>query len=342
MAVLLLLSSCTIGNSMSRNEQQIDEISDQFLIGEEFHLKQGEVVDGNVVGIGSNLILESGSVVNGNITLVGSTLTSSGIIQGDLNVFAGLSHLMNQAIVEGDINQFFHKVILDKDVKVIGEINAFSFPNFPADRLASSAASISEFLRPKHVIWFQLSRILVMALLSLLVLLLFRQPTTATANHLMAQPLASWGAGIFTALGIPIIALTFIISIFLLPVGILLLLITLILTLYGWLVLGLVFGKIFQHWLHTKWMLEIQCFVGALGLGLIFSAFNWLPCIGWLMNFLLGCLGLGAVVLTRLGTFQAKHASSLKANTATNIQAKPFVPPVQDKPILNKQKKSKK
>lgn len=341
-AVCLLLSCCSVNNSLLPGDQQNEVISDQFLIGEQFHLNQGEVVDGNIVGIGSTLILESGSVVTGNVTLVGSTLTSSGTIQGDLNVFAGLSQLMNQATVEGDINQFFHKAILEKDVKVMGEINAFSFPNFPADQLASSAASVLEFLKPKRMLWFQLSRILAMSLLALLALLLFRKTTTSTAILLMAQPLASWGAGIFTALGVPIIAILLIITICLLPVGVLLLLVFVIFTLYGWLVLGLVFGKIFQDWLHTKWTLEIQCFLGTLVLGIIMSFLDWLPCIGWLLNFLLGCLGLGAVILNRFGIFKTREVSSIQVNTVNNEPPKSSMSPRQVEPVLRKKIKSKK
>ena len=311
-------------------------IGDQFLIGETFHLKQGIEVNGDIVGIGTNLILESGSVVNGNVTLVGSTLDSSGIIQGDLNVFAGSSHLMQNALIEGDINQLLHKVILDNGVRVMGEINTFVFPNFPADRVASATASLSDFLRPGRVIWIQLSNTLVMGLLALLIVILFRKPSSQIAAHVITQPLAAWGAGLFTSIGIPIVVLILILSLCLIPVGFLLMLISLISYLYGWLVLGLVFGKILQRWLHATWSIEIQSFFGAIGLGLLTSALNWIPCLGWFINFSLGCVGLGAIILSHLGTLPVIDNAQVKSTAIVNEIPKSVKPSSDGEPKNNK------
>ena len=331
-------SACSINTPLAMQNSQGELQGDQLFIGKSFTLEAGNIIKGDIVGIGTDLTLKPGSIVEGNILLVGSSLEAGGIVKGDLNLFTGNSHIIKSAILNGDINQFFHHVVLEHDAQVTGEMNSFTFPGFPVEQISRFISTATEWIRPNRWFLWDFSRTLVLSLLALLAVMLLKKPTTRISSQIQSQPFIAWGAGIFIALATPFVALILIITICLLPIGLLLLLALALSYLLGWLALGVVMGKMAQRWLRTHWSEELQVFMGSLILGLVTSIISWIPCIGWVFNFIIGCIGLGAVIITRFGTIAPQ--GNLISDPITLVDEPPKLPDI--KPVAEKPKKNKK
>jgi hypothetical protein len=332
------LSACAINTPLTLQNTQGEVQGNQLFIGKSFTLEAGKIIKGDILGIGTDLTLKPGSLVEGNILLIGSLLEASGKVKGDLNLFAGNSHLIKSAILDGSINQFFHHVVIDQDAQVSGEINAFSFPGFPTEQISGLISTPAEWFSPNRWFLWDFSRTLIIGVLTLLAVMLLKKPTLRVHTQIQTQPIISWGAGIFIALATPVAALILIITICLLPVGLLLLLALALAYLFGWLAVGIVTGKLVQQWLRTRWSDEVQAFLGSLLFGLITSVIGWIPCIGWIINFMVGCIGLGAVIITHFGTQSLEKNLKADPITASNEPPKePIIEPAVEKP-KNKKK----
>jgi hypothetical protein len=339
--ILLLcigLSACAINTPLTLQNTQGELLGNQLFIGKSFTLDAGKIIRGDIVGIGTDLTLKPGSLVEGDILLIGSSLEAGGIVKGDLNLFAGNSHLAKSAILEGSINQFFHHVVIDHDAQISGEINAFSFPGFPTEQISGVVSTAAQWFSPNRWFLWDFSRTLIISILTLLTAMLFKKPTMRVQSQINSQPIISWGAGIFIALATPIVALILIITICLLPIGFGLLIALALAYLFGWLAIGTAIGKLVQQWLRIQWSDEVQAFLGSLLFGLITAVIGWIPCIGWIFNFMVGCIGLGAVIITRFGAALSLERT-IKTNPITPANEPPKISVIE--PMINKPKNRK-
>ena len=333
------LSSCTIYNPLTEQNLEGELRGNQLFIGKSFTLEAGNIIRGDIVGIGTDITLKPGSLVEGNILLIGSSLEVGGIVKGNLNLFAGISHLEKGAILTGDINQFFHHAIVEQDAQVNGEVNSFFFPGFPTEQISGFISTVAEWVRPNHWFLWDFSRTLITSLLALLAVLLLKKPALRISTQIQSQPLIAWGAGILIFMAAPLIAIILIITICLMPIGLLLLLALALSYLFGWLALGIVFGKLVQQWLRTHWSDELVAFFGTVLIGLVTSIIGWIPCIGWIINFMIGCIGLGAVIITRFGSLIPPENLVSEPITLVDEPSKlSEKKPVPEKPKKNKTK----
>jgi hypothetical protein len=332
------LSACNINTPFAMQNSLGELKGNQLLIGRSFVLESENIIKGDIIGIGADLTLKPGSLVEGNILLFGSSLEVGGIVKGDLNLFAGNSRIIKSAILNGDINQFFQHVVLEQSAQVTGEISSFTFPGFPAEQFSGFISKLTEWFRPNRWLLWDLLRTLGLSFLALLAIILLRKSTTRICSQIQSQPFVAWGAGIFIALVTPFVALILMITICLLPIGLLLLMALALSYLLGWLTLGMVVGNLIQRWLQTHWVEEIQVFVGSLIFGMVMSIIGWIPCIGWLFNFIISCIGLGAVIITKFGVIAPR--SNLIFDPITLVNEPPKQPEI--KPMANKYLQNKK
>jgi hypothetical protein len=74
---------------------------------------------------------------------------------------------------------------------------------------------------------------------------------------------------------------------------------------FGWITIGYEIGLRFTKAIHQEWHPALSAGLGTFALSLIAAALTGIPvlnCVGWLIPFLLGVAGLGAVIMTRFGT----------------------------------------
>jgi hypothetical protein len=302
LALCVGLSACSINLPGFSDSSKSENQGNQLIIAQTFTLKAGNVINGDMVAIGSSISLEPGSLINGNVQLFGSSLESRGIIKGNLNLFAGSGHLRNGSILNGDVNQLFNNVIIEKDAQVTGEVNTVSFPSAPAEQIAGLVKNFTNWLNSKNWLLWDILRVIVTSLLALLAGIFLKKRIMVMSQQIQTQPLLSWGTGLFLITLTPILGIILIITICFLPLGMLLIIALAFLYLTGWIMLGITTGTLMQSFLKTQWPLELQAFLGALVFGLATSLVGKIPCLGWTFNILLGCAGLGAMIITRFGS----------------------------------------
>jgi len=303
---VFLLSAC-IGSGFRAEEEKFSTTyPSQFLVGDVYVLKKHEKIDGNIAGIGTTLVIEDGATVLGDISLVGSKVEVFGQVAGDTNVFAGTTHIHSTAIIDGSINQIAHQIYIEPGAHISGEINAFTFPTQLSIGETGKLENILDWLQPTGWIAFQLVRNVILVFITVLIIFLFKMPTLRVVRCIKNNIAVSWGVGFLVILATPIVSLFLIITICLSPIGIILIIAFLIADIWGWAGISFIIGNNLTHWLKLDWPEEAEVAVGAVMLGLVSTLLAFLPCVGFMVSTIISAVGLGGIVLSKLGTIEEK------------------------------------
>jgi len=301
---VFLLSAC-IGSGFRAEEEKLSaSYPSQFLVGKVYVLKEHEVINGNIAGIGTTLVIEDGAAVMGDISLIGSRVEVFGSVDGDTNVFAGTTHIHNTAIINGSINQIAHQINIEPDANISGEINTFAFPTQLSIGDTGNLKNISDWLHPTGWMTFQLIRNLVLVFITILIIFLFKMPTLRVVRCIKINVAVSWGVGLLVILAAPIVSFFLIITICLNPIGIILILAFLIADIWGWAGISFIIGNNLTRWLKFDWPEEAEVAIGAVLLGLASTLLAFLPCVGFMISTMVSAVGLGGIVLSKLGTIK--------------------------------------
>ena len=281
---------------------------DKFVFGENFVLRSGEVLGGNLAVLGGTATLEQGSTVKGDVAVAGGQLIIAGTVEGSAAVLGGAAVLADTAVIEGDFASFGGAVEMAPGAIIEGE----SFGGLRSDRPSleiPELPSLPEVPRPVvrprpfgdlgQIISWQFATLgaaLLMLLLGVIALVVAPKPMSRIATAAATQPALSFGAGLLTfVVGILAGALLLIAC----CLGVFVWLALLIAIAVGWIAVGLWVGQRLLAALKvhdTSVLLEV-----ALGVVLI-TVLGRLPCcLGALFTAIVGSIGLGAVVLTRFG-----------------------------------------
>ncbi|MCD6576443.1 MAG: polymer-forming cytoskeletal protein [Anaerolineaceae bacterium] len=304
--VIIFLNACAGNGFRTEGEKFATTYPSQFLIGNVFVLKNHERIDGNIAGIGTTLIIEDGAIVKGDISLVGSQIEISGQVDGDIDVFSGATHIYNTAIIAGSINQIAQQVNIEPGAQISGEINTFALPTQLNIGNNENLRNILDWLQPTGWIAIQLIRNLILIFITVLIVFLFKLPTLRIVHSIKKNISVSWGVGLLVIFAAPIVSFFLIITICLSPLGVILLLALLLADIWGWAVISFVIGDIFTHWLKLSWPEEATGAVGAATLGIASTLLAFIPCIGFMISMNLYAIGLGGIVLSKLGTIESE------------------------------------
>lgn len=282
------------------------------ILGESFTLHSGEVLSQDLVAFGGDLVLEEDSLVNGDVVLLGGSLSASGKVNGDVVAIGGRLVLNSGALINGDL------VALGSLERAPGaQVRGSTVRGWDLDLRGLERLEGLEALRrlPTRVrlydwsvgTWsgwgYQAFRFIMTTLalmaIGVLVTLFIPKQTAQVAQTMVRAGLPSLGVGVLTFM-VAVLATPVLIVICIgIPVAIALWLAGSLAVLFGWLAAGLLVGRrVFEGFktVETAPMLEIA--TGAA----ILSLLSAVPCVGPLLTLLVGCWGLGAVVLARCGT----------------------------------------
>lgn len=299
------------------------------IFGENFTLPAGQTLEGDLVVLGGNVTLEKGSIVlgsvallggnaeiaekaqiNGDVALFGGTVHVAGVVNGDVAVFGGQILLGKTAVVNGNVASMGGQVQREEGAQVSGEV----ITNVPAPRIpapstetAAPPVPVSPFTRlgvdlePFWRIMKTLYQALAMGLIAMLVALFLQPQMNRIAQAVTAQPLIAGGIGLLLVFVAPIALVLLAITIILLPVALLGVLILALAWLLGLIALGQEVGERFAQMLHQTWAPVLTSGWGTFLLILVSGMVAMIPCVGWLLPFALGLLGLGGVTMTWFG-----------------------------------------
>ena len=310
----------------------------QIIFGGNYVLDEDETLEGDLIIIGGNATLKSGSVLNGDILIAGGTINVSGSINGNLLSFGGVVNIESDAKIHGDLVRFGGVYNIDQGAEIEGNLvsnegialdfdflddwsnwEEFDFDysteeynpiqqTFSTQRLALE--KIGEFL-------MNAAKALGMAVLTVIASLFLFKPMERSSETLYQNPALSFGIGLLTLIAFPILMVLMLFTIILIPVSILGLIGLALATLFGWFTLSLLLGRRMAEVFNTRWTDPLNAGVGSLVLSLVAAIANIIPCIGWLLPTLFISAGLGAAVMSRLGTRvyvkQTKPASTMQS-----------------------------
>lgn len=301
----------------------------QVVFGKDIFLEEGDIIEGNLVVFGGNLDMENGSHVEGDVVIFGGSGEIDGEIEGDLALIGGNAGLGPNAEVDGDVASIGGQVDLDEDAYVRGQVietTKFEFDRIPVPPIRAVPPQPGfdgdfgfEPLNLAFRIMTGIAQGLVVAVLvsaiGLLVVLFLPEHTQTVSQTIRQVAPTSFGVGVLTLIvGIAAMILLFI-TCCLFPVGLLVALALVITTLYGWIVVGYLLGERILQAVQKDSGQPTSIASALVGVFVVTLIQQWLmalgniPCLGfffWLLGaalwLLIASTGLGAVILTRLGT----------------------------------------
>jgi hypothetical protein len=280
-------------------------VDDKVVFGGTFTLKSGETIDGNLMVFGGVATLESDTEVTGDVVVMGGTVDAAGTIGGDVVAIGGQVNLASTAVVEGNVAEIGATVNQETGAQVEGNfVTQLEIPlalsvvegiRLPATRMVGFQGLLG-------VAWFFLKLILWM-ILAAVVVLIMPERTQRAAHAAASQPILSGGLGFLTAVILPPVLVVLGITICLLPVALVALVLAVLVWAFGMVALGYELGKRLATLARQEWAPAVNAGLGAFVLMLILNTVGTVvPCVGWVLPFLVGCVGFGAVVLTRVGS----------------------------------------
>ncbi len=276
------------------------------LLGESFTLRKGETFYGDLVIFGGNLTLEEGSTLNGDVAVFGGRAKIAGTLMGDLAVFGGKVRVESTGRVEGDVAIMGGELEREKGAVITGQVTEMKGPRWsgflylPAPALRPPRFALEDLLN-----WLVgasirfLVTLLALLAASVLIISLWPEQVKVIAETLTRAPLESGGIGLAAVVvGVPA-GLVLLIAACL---GLAVWLGLLIAGLFGLTALASEVGSRVLESAGAKGVSPIYRVI--LGVALI-QLLGLVPCLGFLLQVVVYSLGIGAVILSRFGTYQA-------------------------------------
>lgn len=279
-------------------------VGDQVIIGNTFRLESGETLQGSLLVIGGTASTAETSKVNGDLLLIGGTLTIAGEVNGDIVSIGGAVNLEDPAVINGDLSLLGANLQRSAGAIINGGVSEDT-PNFLNNNQPGQITRWFPFTSnrtPLRKVLTTTFQSLAMGILAVLIGLLLPRNLKNIASTVVHEPLVSGGVGLLTALVMPIILVLLMITILLIPVSVLGFIALGLAFLLGFIVVGYEVGQRLAGLFKTSWHPSIAAGVGTLLLSLVTGVANFIPCIGWVLGFIAGIVGLGAVITSRVGS----------------------------------------
>ena len=300
--IIFLLSACGSAAPVSISVNSENTFPSQFLSNDVYILKDGEIIDGNIAGVGTTLIIEQGAIVTGSISLIDGQMEISGDINGNINVLAGTTSIHSTAKIGGDINQTSHQLIIDPEARVTGKINTFTLPIEGKNVETEEITNLADWIRPSVWIIIEFIRNFSLVFINILIVFLFKEPTLRLTRTINNRKMVSWGVGLLIFFALPLVSLVLLATICLSPIGLILFISFLIANVWAWSGISLIIGNVITNWLKLNWAEKANVAVGSIILGLISTLLAVIPLIGLVLNITVSAVGMGGIILSKFGT----------------------------------------
>jgi len=300
--ILLLLAFIFIPTQSAAAKGLLDG---QVIFGSSYTLKSGDTLDGDLVVIGGIVTIEVDAKVEGNVVLIGGNLTVDGKIEGDTVVIGGIASLGEEAIIEGDLVTVGGSLQRDPGARVEGEVVS----NIPAPLIhipsVPSVPAVPHLDWKFNALWGPVKMFfnsVAVAAIAMLVVMFMQSQTARVAHAIVSQPLVAGGIGLLALVLAPFVLVLMAATIILIPIAFVVLILLLLAWLLGVIAMGMEVGQRFVKLINREWASVLSTGFGTFLLMLVLGTVNFIPCVGWLISFLVGLAGAGGVMLTLFGT----------------------------------------
>jgi hypothetical protein len=277
---------------------------EKVVIGDRFTLEDGETLPANLCALGGIIYLRPESRIEGDVFLAGGQVTVEGVITGNLNTLGTEVLFGETGIVDGDVNLIGANPTGIEKAVVLGEINQNDWPAIPAFPTMNKWEPVISYDRIfGGLLWLPL-RSFLWAALAILVLLFAPKLAVKIQNSAMKEPVLSGGVGLATSIVVITVMILLAITIVCIPFSFFLGLAFLLAWALGLVSLGLEVGQRLAELAKQEWAPAVSAGLGIFLLTLVLNGIDYaIPCIGFLPKFLVSIVGIGAVILSRFGTY---------------------------------------
>jgi len=218
-------------------------------------------------------------------------------------VVGGQLLLTKTAVVDGDVAAMGGQVTKEPGAEVKGNMvnNAppIDIPNIPN---VPNTPNVNINFNPFWEITVVVGRALAVAAVAMLLTLFMQPQLERVADAIAHQPVMAGGFGLLTLVLTPLVLVIMVITIILIPVAIIVVFVIPLAWLFGIIALGQEVGERFTTAINQTWAPVLATGFGTFLLLLVGGLVGLIPCVGWLIPFLIGLIAIGGVVLTWFGT----------------------------------------
>ena len=306
----------------AQTEQEVIP-GDKLVLGGNFILDQGQTLNGDLFILGGNGDLNAGSTVNGDVIMAGGNLKADGRITGNMTTFGGQVQMSASTTVGGDVNVLGGSLQGEEQAKIMGKTTTNAGASLPLILPGGTNIRIPNINVRINPLWdflWLLVQSFLWAAVAVIVALFAPKPTQRVGNVIVSQPIISGGLGLLTGIIVPLLLVFMAITIICSPLAFLGGLALVIAWAFGIIAIGTEAGERLGKMGNADWTLPVSAALGTFLVTFIMNSVGKvIPCVGWLLPFLVGVVGLGAVLLTRFGT----HSYPVEAESMT-IQPAPL------------------
>jgi hypothetical protein len=333
LVVLVPASAAHAAPNFDRTVSEGETVHEDLVIfGGRLVIEDGATVDGDVSIFGGTAEIEGD--VEGDVAIFGGEVRLAGSIGGDIVIFGGQLQADSSADVDGECILIGGSTSGDGDSSLncseVGDFAGLTFPAF-VDSSPPIVPPVPEIrTRPDVNVHIDSGRgffgtisaitgqSLLMGLIALAVAYLTPNNLNQVGQTLREKPGASGAVGVLSLIAVPTVGLLLLFLSILLtiicigilgyPIVIAIFIAFVAALLLGWVAIGTLFGRRLARWLKlTNRSLPVVAGLGTVVLTLAVSLLTELPFflggpLWGFAAFIAGCVGLGAVALTRFGT----------------------------------------
>ncbi|MDE2026376.1 MAG: polymer-forming cytoskeletal protein [Patescibacteria group bacterium] len=275
-------------------------------------------VDGNVTALGGNVTIADSAKIVGSLvsaggqinvfastgkgaTLAGGQTTISSSINGNL-LAAGNITLTPQAKVNGTFTYWSnHEASIENGASITGKVTHNFPPKYQKPRPSMPRVVGAAF-------GFSLMSLVSAFILGFLLLKMVPLFTMQTITTMQQQPWMSFGIGLIGAIVTPIIAFMLFLTIFGIPLAVLLMIAYGVFVYISKIFVALAIGI----WILNKSQIKKEHLVWALFVGLvIYEILQIIPIIGWIVTCIFWLMGFGALLITKRNAYITLRSKKL-------------------------------
>jgi len=300
------------------------------IFGSNFTLESDDTLDGDLVVFGGNVTIEEDATLNGDLVVMGGMITSNGEMNGDVVVVGGQVSLEESALVTGDVVTIGGQLEKAEGARINGDVVNNVAPDIllPDGKIPPTvpdAPVVPDVPGPNFNIGYnpfgQIFGVffwaVIVAAFSMLISLFWQPQIERTGRAIISQPLMVGAIGLLSVVAAILLILT-ILPVFAIALA----------WLFGIVAMGMEVGERFKKAINQEWTPVLTVGFGTFLLMLVGGAIGLVPCLGGLILFLLGLLGIGGSVITVFGTRSPQvPALTVSAPSAGSGQTPDQIPP---------------
>ena len=275
----------------------------QVLFGRNYTLESGDTFDGDLVVFGGNVTIEEDASLNGNLVVIGGTITSNGETKGDVVVVGGQISLEEAALVTGDVVTVGGQLQQAEGADIQGDVVNNVAPDIvlPTGRIPPTVPEtpnppdiptpdINIRFNPFAEVFWIFFWAVIIAAFSMLLSLFWQPQIERTGDLIITQPLMTGAIGLLAFFIAAILFLTIVPPVLIAFTW-----------LFGVVAMGSQVGERFSKAVNQVWSPVLTIGFGTFLLMLVGGAIGLIPCLGGMVLFLLGMVGIGGSIITWFG-----------------------------------------